>query len=288
MIPVTGVHLAMQWIDQPDVRFVDCRFELAHPEKGEQDFFQSHIAGAFYAHLERDLSDMRAQNQGRHPLPSEAQFAQFLARAGIGPLTKVVAYDGGDGAYASRLWFLLNLCGHTHVTVLDGGFPIWLVAKLKTESGASKITPAFHPVKFDRRKIVTSDELLRRINSDTKTILLDARGPQRFRGEVEPLDKVAGHVPTAINRFYMHNLETDGRFKSPGLLRGELDKIIGDSNPANIVLMCGSGVTACQNLLALEYAGYGGAKVYAGSWSEWILDPTRPVINESLPATSSN
>jgi thiosulfate/3-mercaptopyruvate sulfurtransferase len=261
-------------------RAVDCRFDVVAPgvesTRGEDDWRASHLPGAVYAHLDRDLADRSVPGAGRHPLPSEAAFAATLARWGIGPGTPVVAYDDSSGAIAARLWWLLRLAGHAPVAVLDGGIAAWRAAGLPEESTPPEVTPATHPVRFDVARVAGSDEVLA-LRGDPARVLLDARAAPRFRGEVEPIDPVAGHVPGALNRPFSDNLGADGRFKPTAVLRLEFEALLAGRNPRAAVLMCGSGVTACHNLLAMAHAGLDGARIYAGSWSAWIADPARPV-----------
>jgi thiosulfate/3-mercaptopyruvate sulfurtransferase len=261
-------------------RAVDCRFDVVAPgadtSRGERDWAASHLPGAVYAHLDRDLADLSVTGRGRHPLPSEDSFAASLARWGIAPDTPVVAYDDGSGAMAARLWWLLRLAGHADVAVLDGGIAAWRALGLPEESGAPAIEPTLHPVRFDASAIATSDEVLA-LAGDASRVVLDARAAPRFRGEVEPIDPVSGHVPGALNRPFQDNLGADGRFKPAAALRAEFEALLGGRPAHGVVSMCGSGVTACHNLLAMARAGLDGARLYAGSWSEWISDPARPV-----------
>jgi thiosulfate/3-mercaptopyruvate sulfurtransferase len=214
--------------------------------------------------------------RGRHPLPSEAAFSATLSRWGIRPGDAVIAYDDGSGAMAARLWWLLRLAGHRDVAVLDGGIAAWRAAGLAQESGMPAHAASDYPVRFDRSAIAGSDEVAT-LAADPARLLLDARTAPRFRGEQEPIDPVAGHVPGAVNRPLQDNLGADGRFKPAGLLRAEFNAVVGQRAPRDVVLMCGSGVTACHNLLAMAHAGLDGARIYAGSWSEWIADPSRSV-----------
>ncbi|MCG6117398.1 MAG: sulfurtransferase [Aquimonas sp.] len=259
-----------------EVSIVDCRFDLRDPSAGERAFALGHIAGASYAHLERDLSEMGRAGRGRHPLPDAERFCAALARFGITPRHQVVAYDGRDGAFASRLWWLLRLLGHERVAVLEGGLEAWIRAGGAMGSGTPRIRAGGYRARFRVRDVVSTAVLAARL-ANGGTTLIDARARERFRGEIEPLDPVAGHVPGAINRPYIENLETNGLFKQSSALRQEFECIIRPRSPDEVVLMCGSGVTACHNLLAMEYAGLHGARIYAGSWSEWCSDPHRPV-----------
>jgi len=256
---------------------VDCRHVLSDPGAGERDWRQLHIPGAGHARLDRELSDHRKPSSlGRHPLPEAADFAATLARLGVTPDAQVVAYDAGDGAMAAaRLWWLLRLFGHARVAVLDGGFARWRDLGLPTESGEPLVRPGHYEGGFDERQVASSDEVARRL-AEPPGWLLDARAPERFRGEVEPIDPVAGHVPGAINRPYADNL--DGlRFRAPEALRADFLGLLAGREPAAVVLGCGSGVTACHNLLAMTHAGLHGARVHAASWSGWVHDGSRPV-----------
>jgi thiosulfate/3-mercaptopyruvate sulfurtransferase len=259
---------------------VDARFGLGDAGAGESAWRASRIPGARYAHLDRDLSDKtRPASEGRHPLPPVADFRAKLGAWGIGPGTQVVAYDAGDGAMAAaRLWWLLRLVGHRHAAVLDGGFAAWNDAGAPIETGepVSVDDVGAYPVPaFDATQIATTDEVLARI-AQAPGWLLDARNGERFRGEVEPIDRVAGHVPGARNRPYGDNLQ-GGRFRPAAELREAFLQLTDHRDPREVVLSCGSGVTACHNLLAMEAAGLPGARIYAPSWSGWISDASRPV-----------
>ncbi|MDY0953488.1 sulfurtransferase [Stenotrophomonas rhizophila] len=259
------------------VRVMDARFALADPQSGAQAYAQGHIPGALHADLNRDLADLGKTGQGRHPLPDSDAFAATLGRWGIATDTQVVVYDAADGSMAAaRLWWLLRLIGHARVAVLDGGVAAWQAAglALTTEQPVVEPLPPY-PGRFDRARIATVDEVAARLKH-APGWLLDARAGERFRGEVEPLDPVAGHVPGAVNRPFALNV-ADGRLRPAPDLRAALQPLIGTHAPEQVVLMCGSGVTACHLLLAMEVAGLHGAKVYADSWSGWVSDPSRPV-----------
>lgn len=260
-----------------EVLVVDCRKDLADPAKGRRDYAAGHIPGAVYAELDTDLSDLSRESLGlgRHPLPDEQAFAAVLGRWGWRPGLQVVAYDAGNGALAAaRLWWLLRLAGERAVAVLDGGYAAWLAAGLPTDAVVPSRAPSQATVHFDPAQVVLEHAALHRAPAP---LLLDARAAPRYRGETEPLDPVAGHVPGALNRPFADNLAVDGRFKPAGELKREFLAAIGDRAPQEVVHMCGSGVTACHNLLAMEHAGLGGSRLYAPSWSGWVSDRSRPV-----------
>ncbi|WP_334178115.1 sulfurtransferase [Pseudoxanthomonas sp.] len=266
-------------LPDPALRVVDARFVMlnAAPDAGRQAYAESHLPGAVYADLNLDLSDLSKVGEGRHPLPDSAAFAHKLGEWGIGPSHQVVVYDAGDGSMAAaRLWWLLRLLGHARVAVLDGGLAAWRAAGGQETAGVSTPAPVPpYPSQFDVGQRVDAPGILARLGADSGW-LIDARAAERFRGDVEPIDPVAGHVPGALNRPFTQNLR-DARFKQVDELRAELSALLGNRSPADTVLMCGSGVTACHLLLAFEHAGLHGARVYPGSWSEWIGDPSHPV-----------
>jgi len=261
-----------------DVLIVDCRFDLADPGKGEREYLDGHIPGAVYASLDRDLSDLsrQAEGMGRHPLPLESALAQSLSRWGWQPGMQVISYDAAGGALAAaRLWWLLRLIGEKNVAVLDGGYAAWQAAGLPIEKGAAVTRPASNvSLRFDDRLMLLDHAAVSDVAPGT---LLDARAALRYRGEVEPLDRIGGHVPGALNRPFGDNLDSDGRFKPAAQLRDEFLAVLGAADPSSVVHMCGSGVTACHNLLAMEHAGLHGSRLYPPSWSGWVSDPARPV-----------
>ncbi len=261
-----------------DVLVVDCRFQLADPAQGERDFDADHIAGAVFAGLDRDLSDLsrQAEGLGRHPLPQESAFNALLSRWGWRQGLQVVSYDASTGALAAaRLWWLLRLAGVEDVAVLDGGYAAWQAAGLPIDTGvAHPRSPSKVDLSFRLDQVLLDHASLR---DAPERQLLDARAAPRYRGDTEPLDRVGGHVPGALNRPFTDNLAEDGRFKSPLQLREEFNAVLGGAAPAKVVHMCGSGVTACHNLLAMEHAGLHGSRLYAPSWSGWVSDPSRPV-----------
>jgi len=261
----------------PTLRVVDARFSLADPQSGAALYAQGHLPGALYVDLNRDLSDLGRTGHGRHPLPDSDAFAARLGAWGIGPQTDVVIYDAGDGSMAAaRLWWLLRLIGHAQVRVLDGGFAAWQAAGLPVTAALPPVTalPPY-PGQFDRSQIASVEEVQARLKH-APGWLIDARAGERFRGEVEPLDPVAGHVPGAVNRPFALNVH-EGRLRPAEDLRAALQPLIGTHAPDEVMLMCGSGVTACHLLLAMEAAGLEGARIYADSWSGWVSDASRPV-----------
>jgi len=258
-----------------DLIFVDTRTSLTDRAASEQAYRQAHIPGARYADLDRDLSDHRKTTGGRHPWPDAADFTATLGRWGITPQHQVVVYDSADGALAaSRLWFLLRVLGHRRVAVLDGGWQRWSALGLPSDAEVPTPQPTQYEASFDARRLLDAQDV--RGLLDSGGLLIDARAGERFRGEVEPLDRVAGHVPGARNRAYALNLD-DGRFKSPEVLAAEFAPLFDGREPSQVAAMCGSGVTACHHLLAMSHAGFDGAALYTGSWSGWIEDSQRPV-----------
>jgi thiosulfate/3-mercaptopyruvate sulfurtransferase len=260
-----------------EVLIVDCRFGLADPGKGERDFLDAHIPGAVYASLDRDLSDLSKQGLGRHPLPDVEAFARTLSRWGWRKPQRLVAYDDAGGALAAaRLWWMLDSVG-VPASVLDSGWKAWTATGLPVEHGAAvprqATSVALH---FDPARVVYCEEL-QVLRGQPSTLVLDARGAERFRGESEPLDRAAGHVPGAHNRPFPENLDAEGRFKSPQTLRKEFEAALAGHRPEDVVHMCGSGVTACHNMLAMATAGLHGSRLFAPSWSGWVSDPARPI-----------
>jgi len=265
----------------PDLAIVDVRHELSQPDAwGAEQYAAGHVPGARFAHLDRDLSAPKTGRNGRHPLPTPEACAAVFGRLGIGAGTQVVCYDQQPGMYASRLWWMLRWLGHDAVAILDGGWARWIaegrpVATAVPPPGKATFTPRASAAGAVAVEAVAASLPSRSL------LLLDARAPERFRGETEPLDPVAGHIPGATNRPYAQNLNPDGTFKSATTLRAEFGALIGDRPLGTVVHQCGSGVTACHNLLAMEIAGLAGTKLYPGSWSEWVADRTRPVATGS-------
>lgn len=278
---ITAADLAAH-LDDPSWVVVDCRFTLTDPKAGPAAYARSHIPGARYASLDEDLARHPGPDDGRHPLPVAADFAARLGAWGIANDSTVVAYDEASSAIAARLWWLLGWLRHDRRLVLDGGFAAWRAAGLPVESRAPRWRPArFVPRSVADDSVVLAAELP--ALQAAGNVLVDARAQARYRGEQEPIDPVAGHVPGALNRPASVNVEADGRFRAPDALRGELTELLGGRPTDKLIAMCGSGVTACQLLLALAFAGLDGAKLYAGSWSEWIRDPERPIAKGPNP-----
>ena len=261
----------------------DCSFDLMQPETGPAQYLEAHIPGAVYAHLDQHLSSKGerritgAASGGRHPLPAREVFAQWLGSVGFHKGMQAVAYDRQGANYCGRLWWMLKWLGHAPVAVLDGGWPAWQAAGGAVASGAE---PALAPSRFQIAEplvtLVDVDTVVHRLGTPGQQVL-DARAAPRFRGEMEPIDPVAGHIPGALNRPFTQNLGPDGRFKDAETLRAEFKALLGQRDPASVVHHCGSGVTAVPNILAMEIAGLGTTALFAGSWSEWCSDPARPV-----------
>jgi thiosulfate/3-mercaptopyruvate sulfurtransferase len=281
--PLIGVDALAKHLADDEWIVVDCRFTLTDAPAGRKAYERGHIPGARYAHLDNDLARAPRPTDGRHPLPDAEEFAATLGRWGITPAAMVVAYDDGSGAIAARLWWLLGWLGHERRAVLDGGFAGWQQAGLPIDSQVPTVVPR----RYERTglsngvPVVTSNELPAR--QAAGGLLVDARAAPRYRGEQEPIDPVAGHVPGARNRPFSANVTASGRFRPAHELRAELDQLLAGRAPTQLIAMCGSGVTACHLLLAMEHAGLGGAALYAGSWSEWIRDARRPVATGGDP-----
>jgi thiosulfate/3-mercaptopyruvate sulfurtransferase len=262
-------------LGQPDWVIFDCRHDLADYEHGRRAFRESHIPGALFLHLDQDLSGTKTGLNGRHPLPHPRTFALRLGALGVGSTTQVVAYDASGGPYAARLWWMMRWLGHSRVAVLDGGWQRWTQLGHEVSDGVTVAQPTTFAVQ-PRAGAVDAGFVASHLG-DQKVLVVDARSPDRFRGENETLDPVAGHIPGAANRFYRLNLGDDGSFKPPEHLRDEFESLLGGREAAAVVHQCGSGVTACHNLLAMEHAGLAGSRLYPGSWSEWVSDRSRPV-----------
>ena len=257
------------------VVLIDTGFDLADVAAGERSWREGHVPGSHYLHLDRDLSGPKTGTNGRHPLPARNEFAATLGRCGITPQTQVVAFDRQGGMYAARLWWMLRWMGHSAAAVLDGGVAAWVAAggTLVVGDGSAAASTSY-PDRPALGATIDADALAARLG---RARLIDARAGERFRGEVEPLDAAAGHIPGASNRFFKDNLDSAGRFKPAPQLRAEFAPLLGAAGATEVVHQCGSGVTACHNLLAMEHAGLAGSVLYAGSWSEWSANPLLPV-----------
>ncbi|QNQ08549.1 sulfurtransferase [Sphingomonas alpina] len=265
------------WPGGSGLVIVDCSFSLADAGAGLEEYLAGHIPGARYLHLEYDLSSLSDGRNGRHPLPDAQVLAATLRRLGLSQGDQVVTYDASGGPFAARAWWLLRWLGHSAVAVLDGGRKAWAEAGLPFEQGELPELSIgdFETVEPNQRMTVDAAEVLASIGAPD-ALVLDARTASRFRGEANPLDPISGRIPGAANRFYGDNLAADGRFKPPAILADEFASTLDGTAPAGVILQCGSGVTACHNALAMEAAGLRGARLYPGSWSEWIVDPERP------------
>jgi thiosulfate/3-mercaptopyruvate sulfurtransferase len=257
-----------------DVLICDCRFDLTNANAGYEMYKNAHITGAIYVNVDKDLSGPKTGKNGRHPLPSPAAWAKTRQRLGIANHTHVVAYDSHGGTFASRLWWMLRSIGHASVQVLDGGLDAWNGSIGHT--GREPTPLATMPEAYPYQGVVTIDEMEQNVKADARKMVIDARTADRFRGENETLDPVGGHIPGATNRCFKENL-VSGKFKSPEQLYKEFVLLIGQQKPGTIIHSCGSGVSACHNLLAMEAAGLSGSRLHVGSWSEWCSDPNRPI-----------
>jgi thiosulfate/3-mercaptopyruvate sulfurtransferase len=263
-------------LHDPHWRVYDCRHDLANPLHGRGAYGRGHVPGARFLHLDDDLSGPRTGSNGRHPLPAAHAFAAHMAAQGLDDGAQVVAYDDAGGAFAARLWWMLRWIGHERVAVLDGGLPAWKRAGGVLATGPSAHAAGHVACHADHRQVVETSEVLSGLD-DPQRLLVDARMPERFTGESETLDPVAGRIPGAVNRFYLDNLDDFQCFRPAAELREEFLRLLGDRAPGDAIHTCGSGVTACHNLLAMEIAGLSGSRLYAGSWSAWCSDPARPV-----------
>jgi thiosulfate/3-mercaptopyruvate sulfurtransferase len=280
-ILVTTAELARHLGDPGWVVF-DTRHDLARPEAGRDAYRESHIPGAYFLHMDEDLSGAKTGANGRHPLPDLEDFARLVDRRGVQPQSRVVVYDDAGGGYAVRLWWMLRWLGHERTALLDGGWKAWVgegrpVTKEVPPERAGSFVPR------PRLGATVDAHFVDRFRGDPAVKIVDGRAAARYTGEQETIDPVAGHVPGALNRFWQRNLEPDGRFKDPAELREEWLDLLEGAPVEKTVHMCGSGVTACHNLFALELAGLGEARLYPGSWSEWCADPSRPVAKGRDP-----
>lgn len=278
--PLASVAELRAALGQPGWVVLDASFDLQDAQAGRRAFEAGHVPGARYAHLDEDLCGTKTGGNGRHPLPEREAFARTVGRWGIGPETVVIVLDRQGAMFAARLWWMLRWLGHERVAVLDGGWAAWQAEAGTVETGASGPVHAAvdrvpYPPRPSLERVVSADVVRARLG---QIPLIDARAPERYRGEVEPLDARAGHIPGAVNRFFQLNL-LEGHFKPASVLRADFEALLGGAAkaPEAVIHSCGSGVTACHNLLAMHVAGLPGAALYAGSWSEWSADPARPV-----------
>lgn len=270
-----------QHIGAPKWRVVDCRFDLMRPDRGRQQYLAGHIPGAVFADLDRDLAGPVTGQTGRHPLPDAKAFAECLGGWGIGNSSQVVVYDQASGALAARLWWLLRWSGHDSVAVLDGGLDAWCAGGGELSDSPPEIAPATFIAATNGDRVITTGELQDRMRSGAAVTLVDARDRARFLGHVEPIDTLAGHIPGARNFPFSQSLDDDGHWRSADELRGEWLRMLTDGESQPWVAMCGSGVTACHLALSAKLAGFTEPRLYVGSWSEWIRDPSRPVASEA-------
>lgn len=264
-------QIVYEHLDEPDWTFVDCQYDLMDKNAGYQSYLAGHIPGAVYAGLHRDLSGPPVTDCGRHPVPSLEALEMKFSAMGIANHKQVVAYDNAGGTFAARLWWLLNYAGHTRVAVLDGGLNAWKQAGYKLENDEQQAVTGSFKADLNTMDLVRVNEVA------TVPRLIDSREPDRYTGKTEPIDPVAGHIPGAINHFWKNNLDAQGKFLAPERLRQVLREVYSGTRAEGVVFYCGSGVSACHNLLAAVHAGYPLPRLYAGSWSEWCSDPDRPV-----------
>ena len=260
-----------QMIDRADFRIVDCRFDLSALSAGLDDYCRGHIPGAVYADLAHDLSGPPTTDRGRHPLPPPARLIERFSHFGISSRDQVVVYDDAGGMFAARVWWMLRYLGHDAAAVLDGGWNAWVASGSGIEAGENRASKAEFSGCARRSQLVTIDEI------DNPENLIDARDPQRYRGEIEPLDPRAGHIPGARNHFFKDNLDSEGFFLTPPALKQAFTTTLGKLPDSTAVHYCGSGVSACHNILAQTHAGLDQPRLYCGSWSEWCADPERPI-----------
>ena len=263
-------------LNNPSWLVADCRYNLKDEEWGHAQYSAAHIPGAVFVSLAHDLAATRTGTNGRHPLPSPDAMAATFARLGIGDHTQVIAYDQDAGPFAARLWWMLRYLGHDAVAVLDGGFAKWMREGRPVQRGAETRPAAAFTPRLQKEMRVTVEDVVRRLG-DPSRLLVDARSAERFAGQPDPLDNVPGHIPGARNRPYRDNISSEGTLRPGPELKADFEHVLDGRRPDETVMYCGSGVTACYNLLAMEHAGLRGAKLFAGSWSEWEADPTRPV-----------
>jgi thiosulfate/3-mercaptopyruvate sulfurtransferase len=276
-----SVAQLQQMLSSPDadLLLVDCSFDLGDPAAGLRAYRAGHIPGAYYVSLDETMSATKTGSNGRHPMPERAVFAKAMAALGMNAATQVVVYDNAGNMYAARLWWMLRWAGHAAAAVLDGGMAAWKAADgaIETDMPADR-APGDFALRTSLVTTVTFAEVLANVDSGAR-LLIDARAPDRFRGENETLDPIGGHIPGAVNRLFRNNLASDGCFKPAAELHAEFSAVIGGRAPSEVINQCGSGVTACHNLLAMEVAGLRGAALYPGSWSEWVAQPGAPIAS---------
>ncbi|MEO8134033.1 MAG: sulfurtransferase [Betaproteobacteria bacterium] len=262
-------------MDNPKWIVIDVRHDLADIHAGRRQYTQAHIPGAHFLSVENDLSGPKNGHNGRHPLPAIGDFAATLSAIGVDATKQVIAYDQAPNTYSGRLWWMLRWAGHRNVAVLDGGLDAWIRAGFPVTTTVPQPVPA----RFEatESELPVSVQTVIRNIEDLEMTVIDARGADRFRGQNETIDPVAGHIPGARNRPYPQNMNSDGTFKDPATLRTEWEAFLGGRAPAEVIHQCGSGITACNNMLAMEIAGLHGSRLYPGSWSEWSADPARPI-----------
>lgn len=275
---IVGCETVAKQLGNPEWIVFDCRFRLDKPEQGYQEYTEAHIPGSRYADLDRDLSSPKLDTTGRHPLPEADVFMAWLRANGVNNDSQVVTYDANSGMFASRLWWMLRWLGHQNVAVLDGGWPAWLADDYATSTDVPQPKSGDFKGEPDDQMWMSTKDIEKIVKAEAGPAkIVDARIEPRFKGEVEPIDPVAGHVPGAENYPCSRNIDAHGYFLSPEYLRKNLSWVIAERDPRDVINMCGSGVTACRNILAMELAGWPGTRLYVGSWSEWITDPKRPV-----------
>lgn len=276
---IISIDLLVNHLDDPDWAVVDCRYDLNQSAWGQESYLESHIPGAVYADLESDLSMPASAAGGRHPLPSTEQLTATFSKLGIDRSVLVVAYDSRGGGFAARLWWCLRYLGHDHVAVLDGGYPAWLEHDLPIRDGEESRPPRIFQASPRPEMRIDAAEV-KLFLEHPEGLIIDSRAPERYSGEEEPLDPVAGHIPGAVNRFWEHNLDPTGMLLPPDTLHACFMQLFGERNSDPLIVYCGSGVTACHNILAMEVAGIKGARLYAGSWSQWCTDSDNPTVSD--------
>lgn len=265
----------------PDYVIIDCRFDLSDPNWGYKDYLKYHIPNAIYADLDKDLSGLKTEITGRHPLPASSDFLVTCSLWGIDPQKQVVVYDTAAGSFAARLWWMLKYYGHLNVAILEGGISAWKSYDFPLESGNFVPKPSRFSATPNQTMLVTATELEEIIETDDK-LFLDARSPERFSGKEEHIDKIAGRIPKSINFFHQSNLDTHGNLLPNNELLAKYKQLIGNTSPQDVILYCGSGVTSCFNIAVMQHIGMGIPRLYLGSWSEWITTPNHTIINDSL------